>query len=409
MRAEQTLVEQEWQRLRADRAPLDAERQRLRLAQEQLEAAIGRLDSDGAQLDADRIAFDRDLESRNADLQERERRLAEAEAATRQPLTAGETGPSADVATTSGDVADRRSEDATSRGAMPGTSPTEDGWLLDDFMAMNPFSAAGNSITESAPDADTSASESDGQAEALGSQITDPLLESDADSPNPHLYVQDLLHRMRSGRASEPFVHLPPEASPELTETDRSADAPDQTSAPEVEQDLLDSVNEIQDSVRSAVSPDARSRPDSVEIRAGLGSLRELANYSARTALAQHTWKKTKSELAMKVSFVVGALVTVGGMDYFLSNSPRYSKLSILPLGFALLVAGDPALSYFRARRMFAASSAAGEAWQVEDTLDKSDAPTADLTPDASTGQPVQYTFEYDGEPAADTESRADR
>jgi hypothetical protein len=166
-----------------------------------------------------------------------------------------------------------------------------------------------------------------------------------------------------------------------------------------LEEEILRNIDDLDQSIRKTVEHASKARPDSTEIRAGLGTLRDLANYSARTAIAQHSWKKTKSELGMKSSFVAGAVAVAAGMDYVFADSPRLSKVSILPLGLALFVAGDLVLAYFRARRAIAVAehSPAAEAWQTDGVASKPAAAVSETTtPEASS-----YTFEYADEKGA--------
>lgn len=98
----------------------------------------------------------------------------------------------------------------------------------------------------------------------------------------------------------------------------------------------------------------------------------------------------------MKASLVVGAVTVAAGMDYVLADSPKFSKLSILPLGIALFMAGDLALAYFRARRAMAIveNSPAAEAWQT----DNAEIKPADAVAETTTSKSPSYTFEYANE-----------
>ncbi len=114
----------------------------------------------------------------------------------------------------------------------------------------------------------------------------------------------------------------------------------------------------------------------------------------------------------MKASFVAGAVAVAAGMDYVFADSPKFSKLSILPLGLALFVAGDLALSYFRARRAMAVAenSPAAGAWQTGDAAAKpADAVAEPTTPESVPASAVtspSYTFEYADENGAGVGSR---
>lgn len=406
LRAEQTLVEQEWKQLKADRAPLDTEREQLRSEREQLEAQIARLQTERTQRAAEREAFENDVIARTEAVGEGQKLLAAAGAVNQTDQALAAEPDACDVSLPAGEIASTDDpESEASRFTPPTTSPGADGWLLDEFLGLNPVGTAGADENEAGQNpSDLALGQGDVATTASETQPSDSS-GAESQEPNLHSYVQDLLERLRSGRASETGMELAAPDSAVATDDPRESASAPESSTSEVEDDILASIDDIQQSVKETLAPQAKSRPDSVvEIRAGIGSLRELANYSARSALAQHTWKKTKSELGMKVSFVIGAVVTAAGMDHFLANSPKLAKLSILPLGLALLVAGDLAVSYFRARRLFAKSSAAAEAWQPDDpptnTEEAATAPIADDAP-ATAASSVQYKFEYENDSEA--------
>ena len=56
---------------------------------------------------------------------------------------------------------------------------------------------------------------------------------------------------------------------------------------------------------------------DRDEVRAGLDSLRELANYSARSAIVSHTWRKYRTSILTKMSLVFLAFAMMVGLSLF--------------------------------------------------------------------------------------------
>ncbi|MEO1999361.1 MAG: hypothetical protein ABGZ17_29300, partial [Planctomycetaceae bacterium] len=56
---------------------------------------------------------------------------------------------------------------------------------------------------------------------------------------------------------------------------------------------------------------------DRDEVRAGLNSLRELANYSARSAIVSHTWRKYRTSILTKMSLVFLAFAMMVGLSLF--------------------------------------------------------------------------------------------
>lgn len=400
LRAEQTLVEEEWRQLKAAQTELETERTQLRSEREQLDAELAHLQADRSQLTTEREDFDRHVRAGSAHEQTVE--SIETHRADELPLATD--SPATDNDPESGNQ-------HVSASAQPG----ENGWSLDDFLELRNASSTNESPQAEQPwdSSSDSALSHTQRSEEAAFDLDRPLPDTETpsssrtDAEAPHgaslqSYVQDLLVRLRHDKANQPAEETSSESPGEIekpSDADRQSPALDVGSASDAEEQILASVSELGQAVHEAVARDAKSRPATTESRAELDSLRELANYSARSAIAQHTWKKTKSELAMKASFVAGALAMSAGMDSFLASSPKYSKLSILPLGLALFVAGDLALSYFRARRVIsqAEESADTEAWQEDGSPAKAR---------NAAGAPVpasQYVFEYADEQAQPT------
>jgi hypothetical protein len=128
-------------------------------------------------------------------------------------------------------------------------------------------------------------------------------------------YMDQLLGRMRSGRPGAPAAVEADEGPRERARAEaQSRPAPATREA---------AVGDIADAApQTPQNPKrARPRPSVHEIRAGVGSLREIANHSARTAVARHTARKLRQSVAITlplsiISFVLaGVLFFIGGID----------------------------------------------------------------------------------------------
>jgi hypothetical protein len=83
--------------------------------------------------------------------------------------------------------------------------------------------------------------------------------------------------------------------------------------------------------------------------RAGIDSLRELANLSAKSAVAKHSWRKLRSGVAVKLGLIVVSIALAG----FLFATRLHSPLLAAGAGMAaLLLAGELIFSFTQFRRV---------------------------------------------------------
>ncbi len=124
-------------------------------------------------------------------------------------------------------------------------------------------------------------------------------------------YMEQLMGRMRSGSTGGSVI-VEPEGRPRRRPAKTESPA-DSAARPDI---LSDAAAES-----SAEIKKARPRPNYHEIRADVGSMREIANLSARTALARHTSQKLRQSMAVTlplatISFVLaGILCLIGGTE----------------------------------------------------------------------------------------------
>ena len=127
-------------------------------------------------------------------------------------------------------------------------------------------------------------------------------------------YMEQLLGRMRSRQPGGPPVVEPLDCDDWRMAKTSSAGRQD-SEASKPNQDAGDGSHAATDTQRTT----PRARPNLSEIRAGVGSLRQIANLSARAALAKHTTRKLRQSVAVTlplsiISFVLaGVLYLLGG------------------------------------------------------------------------------------------------
>jgi chromosome segregation ATPase len=429
LREELTRLEAERQSLHTEQQRLWAERERLESTvpqqtkeRESLTAERERLDAEVSRLNAEREAFAAERTTFEGEVQAWAEVFYESQQLQVQPTEVppeAETQPIASIAKTDAGCSPPACDVDTTPGPSFDSLSENDGWMLDELLGVG----LGGATRPPSDDAGVTVDDKQ-EAQSRGEIVVDQVpaetkndtntadVTQDAQvlSPgddNMHSYIHDLLARLRSDSEAP----APPDLQQEWTGTASASglvsldDVPERGSesalVPEaatsdMEARILADIDDLGQSVRKSVEQVARPRQHPNEIRLGIGTLRELANYSARSAIAQHSWKKTKSELGMKASYVAGALTVAAGMDYMLADSPKWSKLSFLPLGIALFMAGDLALSYFRARRAMAIAEniPAAEAWQTDNAAIKS----TDTVAETTTPKSPMYTFEYANE-----------
>jgi hypothetical protein len=124
--------------------------------------------------------------------------------------------------------------------------------------------------------------------------------------------MEQLMGRMQSGQTSGSVIVDPDEGRPQR----RPAETESRSDSATGPQTGSDPSSESPPNLKKA-----RPRPNYHEIRAGVGSLREIANLSARTAVARHTSRKLRQSVAITlplsiISFVLaGVLYLIGGTD----------------------------------------------------------------------------------------------
>jgi chromosome segregation ATPase len=422
LQTEHARLRDELTRLEADRQAFHIEQQRLRAERERLEAVESQPVADHESVTAERQRLDAELSRLQVERERFEAERAKFEAEVKAWTEVFEESqqllsqaPEAETAVANQQVVSAArmetdgSHSTVGDGRVAGSSwgnPTDsEGWMLDELLGVGLDEgsrvAANDRLSAKSNEAgtDRAVTRSENDVAAGPQNVNDP---SHQDG-NMQSYIHDLLARLRSESGESKSVAGKEDwaetESPDGVPSAGNVDSSVSPSTPDLEEEILGNIDDLDQSIRKTVEHVSKPRPDSTEIRAGLGTLRDLANYSARTAIAQHSWKKTKSELGMKSSFVAGAVAVAAGMDYVFADSPRLSKVSILPLGLALFVAGDLVLAYFRARRAMAVAehSPAAEAWQTDGVASKPVAAVAETTtPEASS-----YTFEYADEKSA--------
>ncbi len=96
-------------------------------------------------------------------------------------------------------------------------------------------------------------------------------------------------------------------------------------------------VEEFQPAALALPVPAPRRTQDKDEVRAKLDAFREVANQSARTALAQHSWKSLRGDVAVQGLLCGGATLAAAG--YF--SAPLWgSPIQFLPATGCLVAAG---------------------------------------------------------------------
>jgi hypothetical protein len=113
-------------------------------------------------------------------------------------------------------------------------------------------------------------------------------------------YMEQLMGRMRSAETGAALIAQRDEMRPGRRPAEIES-PPDSTERPE---SLSDAAAEA-----SAEIKKARPRPNYHEIRAGVGSLRKIANLSARTAVARHKSRKFRRSVAITLPVLVISFV----------------------------------------------------------------------------------------------------
>ncbi|MDA1017074.1 MAG: hypothetical protein O3A00_21775, partial [Planctomycetota bacterium] len=138
-------------------------------------------------------------------------------------------------------------------------------------------------------------------------------------------YMQQPLQRSRrqtDATVGNPAAKVPPAKTPPVAVETSDADGSAVDEADHEEVDLS--------------APVARTMQNKDQVRANLDSLRQVANMSARSALASHSWRKLKETMRSK-----GALTAASaGVATALFASPLWLGLSLTPLALVATAAG---------------------------------------------------------------------
>ena len=158
-------------------------------------------------------------------------------------------------------------------------------------------------------------------------------------------YMEKLLQRSRNERASRGIVDEPYRESPAAAQ--RVAEAP----AERVAEDLAAPAVEPIDPTPPA--PDAaRHRRRAVEqIRAGVGSMREIANQSARAAVAKHTSRKLRKSFAVTFPLTIGAFLLAGVISLLLGSEGRFRSLAVGAVMVGMIASIDLVRSWLKIKR----------------------------------------------------------
>ncbi|MCH7873065.1 MAG: hypothetical protein IID33_15320 [Planctomycetes bacterium] len=186
-----------------------------------------------------------------------------------------------------------------------------------------------------------------------------------------------------------------------LPNSSAETDAVDPATTTTVEDHAVHAAGETHIANEVSARPDHRTRQDKDEIRAGLDSMRELANLSARTAVAAHTRKQFRSQITVRtgmlvISLVAAAVFFTGGL---------WSSISYVQYGWAsLAVAIIAAMALSRSkmaahsmtRRGFADSSNEGSQNATPESGDADESPPSEQSGETNPTQTPNDPIEND-------------
>jgi hypothetical protein len=86
-------------------------------------------------------------------------------------------------------------------------------------------------------------------------------------------------------------------------------------------------------------------------MRAGVGSLREIANLSARAAVAKHTTKKLRRSFAVTLPLTIVAFVLAGTIYLLASYKSRFHSLTFGAMMVGLISAVELGRSWWKLKR----------------------------------------------------------
>lgn len=274
---EQERLRQESSRIEADREKLTDERTRLDEREQILAGDQSRLADDLARLAADRTAFS---EERSRLDRERIAEIGNATGIDRFP--AHHPAPEIDAPVIS--TTHSRFEPVVDK-----VNPPEHGDDRLNRLFQRPAAPAVSEV----PTLETSST--------VAGTMSSPEEENSVES-----YMQRLLSRVRENAPATSYEREEETSSGRRTSTKIN----DLTPAVPASASAGKSSPATESNVPSAELP-TRPRHDSKEIRAGLNSLREVANQSARTAVAKHSSQKHRGRVAMRITLTGIVLATM--------------------------------------------------------------------------------------------------
>jgi hypothetical protein len=173
---------------------------------------------------------------------------------------------------------------------------------------------------------------------AIGQPSKDDYKLDDADDPDSVSAYMDKLLTRSQGRveAAACAMHRPESAADKARQNSRREPTPRPRQTESVfERPADDAVEAPADSLEAAKTEDApcQTQVDKEAVRAHILSLREVANLSARTAIAKHSSKMKLSFLMMKGLLLV-ASATLAAL---LLTSETWGTISYVPLGRAAM------------------------------------------------------------------------
>ena len=177
--------------------------------------------------------------------------------------------------------------------------------LRSELAGMFGMSAPATGTTTGAPGLEGQAPSADPSETAVSESTADP---TDVDSPDyVAAYMEQLLARTRGGDVGTSSTIAAP---PQKVAESKQVMAPLWSNADEP-------VGGVVAELSTAAALEAEGEPkrrgiDAKAMRADMQSLREVANFSARSALADYAWKRTRSLLALRAGLIgLSALSTV--------------------------------------------------------------------------------------------------
>src|SRR5262245_33347927 len=88
------------------------------------------------------------------------------------------------------------------------------------------------------------------------------------------------------------------------------------------------------------------------EVRAGVGTLREIANFSARSAVAMHSSRKLRRSMTITLPLAVISFVLAGSLMFLGGDRSRYTGQAFGTLMLGVIVAIEIAHSFWKIRRL---------------------------------------------------------